>query len=83
MWRWLKAALGRLFARHAFTQLSLQFLSAGRGARRRGLDGLDGPYDLDSRVREPRRRGPTGRTASVAVEEPEEEERLLVFTPHQ
>jgi hypothetical protein len=67
MWRRLKALLIRLFARHSFTQ----------------PDGPYGPYDLDSRVREPRRRGPTGRTASVAVDEPEEEKRLLVFTHHQ
>jgi hypothetical protein len=62
MWRWLKAALGRLFARH---------------------DGPNGPYDLDSRVREPKRRGPTGRTALAAVDEPAEEESLMVFTSHQ
>jgi hypothetical protein len=43
----------------------------------------DGPYDLDSRVREPRRRGPTGRSAWAAVEEPKEEESLVVFTRHR
>jgi hypothetical protein len=82
MWRWLKAGLRRLFARHSFTQLSLQFLSTGTGARRRGFEGPDGPYDLDSRVRERRRRGPTGRTARAAVDEPAEEETLMVFTSH-
>ena len=86
MWRRLKALLIRLFARHSFTQLSLRFPSTARGAPRRRLDGPDGPYgpyDLDSRVREPRRRGPTGRTAAVAVDEPEEGERLVVFTRHR
>jgi hypothetical protein len=82
MWRRLKGLLVRLFARRSLTQLSLQFVST-RGAPRRRFDGPDGPYDLDSRVREPRRRGPTGRTASVAVDEPDEEERLLVFTSHR
>ena len=83
MWGWLRALIVRLFARRSLTQLSLRFVSALRGTRRRGFDGPDGPYDLDSRVREPRRRGPTGRSAWAAVEEPEEDASLQVFTPHR
>ena len=79
MWRRVKELLVRLFAGRSLTRLLLQFVSAMRGARRRGPDGLDGPYDLDSRVREPRRRGPTGRSAWAAVDEPREEETLEVF----
>jgi len=78
MWHRLKVLLLRLFAHCSFTQLSLRFVPAIRGTRLPGSDGPDGPYDLDSRVREPRWRGPTGRTASVAVDEPEEEEMLFV-----
>jgi hypothetical protein len=82
MWRRLKALLVRLFARRSLTQLSLQFVSMMRGVPRRGFDGPDGPYDLNSRVREPTRRGPTGRSGWAAVDEPEEEESLVVFTRH-
>jgi len=83
MWRWLKLSLRRLFARRSLTQLSLQFAAAIRGIPRRGFDGPDGPYDLDSRVREPRQRGPTRGRASAAVDEPEEEKTLLLVTPHR
>ena len=83
MWRRLKALLVRLFTRRSLTRLSLHFVSTMRGIRRRGFDGPDGPYDLDTRVREPRRRGPTGGSAWAAVEEPKEEESLVVFTPHR
>jgi hypothetical protein len=83
MWRRLKALLlDRLFAPRLLTQLSLRFVSVLRGTRRRGFDGPGGPYDLDSRVREPRRRGPTGRGTWATVDEPKEE-RLLVVTPHR
>ena len=83
MWHRLKVPLLRLFAGRSLTQLSLRFVPAMRGTPRRGFDGPDGLYDRDSQVRQPRQRGPTGRTAWAAVDEPEEEERLLVFTSHQ
>jgi len=82
MWRRLQARLLRLVSGRSLTRLSLQFISTMTGVRRRGFDGPDGPYDLDSRVREPRRRGPTGRSALAAVDEPDEEETMVVFTPH-
>jgi hypothetical protein len=72
MWRWLNAITRRIFGRRSsLIQLLLQVPNV-RGALRNGRGGFDpqGPYDPESRVRAPRRHGPAGRSAAVAVAEP-------------
>lgn len=60
-------------------QLSLQ-ASSDTASRNRweGPDPPKGPYDRDTPVRSPRRRGPTGRGASVAVAEPVDDQSLVL-----
>ena len=81
MLHWLRALVDWIFSRRSsFTQLSLQVPDPHGAARsgRRGPNFPHDPRDFDSRVREPLRRGPTGRSGSVALHEPEDEERCVV-----
>src|SRR6266545_1111442 len=83
---WLLAIVDWIFGRHSsLVQLSLQAPNT-YGASRNRWDGPDPPkppYDPDSPVRSPRRYGPTGRSASVAVAEPADDESLMaVGRPH-
>ena len=81
MFHWLTALVDWIFGRQTpFTQLSLRVSDQNGAARRerRGPNFPHDPRDFDSRVREPLRRGPTGRGASVAVHEPEDDERCVV-----
>src|SRR6185503_4876457 len=82
MLRWLKAIVDWIFGRHVWlTQLSLQAPNAsGMSSNRRyGPDPPTRPHDPESPVRVPRRYGPTGRSASVAVAEPADDESLMAI----
>jgi hypothetical protein len=79
---WLKAIVDWIFGRHSsLIQLSLQALNASgmSSNRRSGPDPPTRPYDPESPVRVPRRYGPTGRSASVAVAEPGDDENLMAI----
>jgi len=81
MVRWLKTVVDWLFGRHSsLIQLSLEPPKEhGLARRRRGPDLHTGPYDPDSNVREPRRRGPAGRSASTSVPEPDDADTLMAI----
>jgi hypothetical protein len=82
MLRWLKAIVDWIFGRHvSLTQLSLQAPNASgvSSNRRYGPDPPTRPHDPESPVRVPRRYGPTGRSASVAVAEPAADESLMAI----
>jgi hypothetical protein len=86
MLAWLRFLVDWIFGRtSSLVQLSLQApntYGASRN-RREGPDPPKRPYDPDSPVRSPRWYGPKGRTASVAVAEPMDDERLVVVGgPH-
>ena len=49
------------------------------GKRRHGTDPPTWPFDPESSVRVPRRYGPTGRSASVAVAEPADVDRIMAI----
>jgi hypothetical protein len=77
MLRWLKAVLEWIFGHESsLIQLSLQspeHKGVSRG-RRQGPDSRQGGGDFDSRMREPKWLSPAGRSGSVAVPEPDDEE---------
>jgi hypothetical protein len=82
MLRWLKAIVDWIFDRRSsLTQLSLQAPNAHgvSGNRRYGPDPPTRPYP-ESSVRVPRRYGPTGRSASVAVTEPADDESIMAIS---
>ena len=82
MLHWLKAIAGWILGRRSsLTQLSLQAPNARgvSGNRRHGPDPPTRPHDPESSVRVPRRYGPTGRAASVAVAEPADDERIVAI----
>jgi hypothetical protein len=82
MLRWLKAIANWIFGRRSSPiQLSLQAPNAGgvSSNRRRGPDPPIWPYDPESSVRVPRRYGPAGRGASVAVAEPADDESIMAI----
>lgn len=83
---WLRTIVDWIFGRpSSLVQLSLQAPNTYGASRNRweGPDPPKRPYDPDSPVRSPRRYGPTGRSASVAVAEPVDDESLvLVGGPH-
>ncbi len=82
MLRWLKALVVSLFSRRSsLTLLSLQAPNAGEASRgrRRGPNPPQGPADPDSRVRAPRWHGPRGRSASIAVAEPDDDESVVAI----
>jgi hypothetical protein len=82
MFRWLKAIVDWIVGRRfSLTQLLLQAPDARAVSRSRrdGRDPPTRPYDPESSVRVPRRYGPTGRSASVAVAEPDEDERTIAI----
>lgn len=75
MFRWLWAVVDWMFSRgSSLTQLSLQAPNPDRSSRlvRRRFDSPPDPRDFDSRVRELLGRGPSGRSASAAVPEPDD-----------
>src|SRR5262245_37281975 len=76
LWVLIDWILGR---RSSPIQLSLQAPNTHGASRNRreGPDPPKRPDDPDSPVRAPRRYGPTGRSASVAVAEPEDDESLV------
>ena len=77
---WLRAIVDWIFGRpSSLIQLSLQAPNTYGAPRNRweGPDPPKRPYDRDSPVRSPRRYGPTGRSASVAVAEPVDDESLV------
>src|SRR5262249_22631049 len=83
---WLWVIVGWIFSRRSsFVQLSLQPPNT-YGSSRNGWEGPDPPkrpYDPDSPVRAPRWQGPSGRSASVAVAEPVDDESVVaVAGPH-
>src|SRR5262245_45637425 len=85
MFGWLRAIVDWIFGRSSLVQLSLQPPNTYGASRNRweGPDPPKRPYDPDSPVRSPRRYGPTGRSASVALAEPVDDERLMVVGgPH-
>jgi hypothetical protein len=85
MWRWLKALVDWVFSRRSsLTLLSLQAPNAGEASRggRRRPDPPQGPSDPDSRVRAPRWHGPKGRSASIAVAEPDDDESVVAIGGH-
>src|SRR5262249_53906393 len=86
MFGWLRTIVDWIFGRtSSLVQLSLQAPNTYGTSRNRweGPDPPKRPYDPDSPVRSPRRHGPTGRSASVAVAEPVDDEGLLaVGGPH-
>ena len=81
MWRRLKAVLEWIVGHQAPSiQLSLHspyHEGLSQGWRQRP-DSRPGPGDFESRLKEPKWRGPTGRSGSVAVPEPDDEERFLL-----
>jgi hypothetical protein len=83
---WLRTLVDWIFGRtSSLVQLSLQAPNTYGASRNRweGPDPLKRPFDPDSPVRSPRWHGPTGRSASVAVAEPVDDENLLVVGgPH-
>src|SRR4030095_2996181 len=79
---WLKAIVDWIFGRHSsLIQLSLQALNASgmSSNRRSGPDPPTRPHDPERPMRVPRRDGPTGRSASVAVAEPGDDENLMAI----
>src|SRR5215831_400809 len=77
---WLRVIVDWTFGRlSSLIQLSLQAPNTYGAPRNRweGPDPPKRPYDRDSPVRSPRRYGPTGRSASVAVAEPVDDESLV------
>jgi hypothetical protein len=81
----LKALVDWVFTRRSsLTLLSLQVPDAGEASRggRRRLDPPQGPSDPDSRVRAPRWHGPKGRSASIAVAEPADDESVVAIGGH-
>src|SRR5215475_10765087 len=86
MLAWLRTVVDWIFGRtSSLVQLSLQAPNTHGASRNRweGPDPPRRPYDPDSPVRSPRRYGPTGRSASVAVAEPVDDESLMVVGgPH-
>src|SRR5690242_16225324 len=62
-------------------QLSLRAPGAPRALRKRrpGLDPPRGPHNPYSRVRAPKWHGPTGRSAAVAVDEPDDSEAAVAI----
>src|SRR5262245_34186568 len=81
---WLRAIVDWIFGRpSSLIQLPLQATYGAPRNRWEGPDPPKRPYDPDSPVRSPRRYGPTGRSASVAVAEPVDDESLVaVGGPH-
>ena len=82
MLRWLKALVGWVFSRRSsLTLVSLQAPNAGEASRggRRRLDPPQGPSDPDTRVGAPRLHGPKGRSASIAVAEPDDDESVVAI----
>jgi len=76
MWRWLRAVVD-WFSRPSLIQLSVQPPdTTGASRNRRGPDPPKRPFDPDSRVRTPKGHGPAGRSSSVAVDEPVEDENV-------
>ena len=76
----LRTIVDWIFGRpSSFVQLSLQAPNTYGPSRNRwdGSDPPRRPHDPDSPVRSPRRYGPTGRSASVAVAEPVDDESLM------
>jgi len=74
---WLRTIADWIFGRpSSLVRLSLQAPNTYGTSRNRwqGPDPPKRPYDPDSLVRSPRRFGPTGRSASVAVAEPVDDE---------
>ena len=79
---WLKAIADWILGRRSSPiQFSLQAPNAGgvSSNRRHGTDPPSRPYDPESSVRVPRRYGPTGRVASVAVAEPADDESIMAI----
>jgi hypothetical protein len=82
MLRWPKVIADWLFGRRSsLIQLSLQAPSAPgvSGNRRHGPDPPTWPSDPESSVRVPRRYGPTGRGATVAVAEPADDDSIMAI----
>jgi hypothetical protein len=76
MWRWLQAVVD-WFRRPSLIQLSLQPPdTTGASRNRRGFDPPKRPLDPDSRVRAPKWHGPAGRSSSIAVDEPVDDENV-------
>src|SRR4029450_11502778 len=78
---WLRTIVDWIFGRpSSLVQLSLQAPNTSGASRNRweGPDPPKRPYDPASPARSPRRYGPTGRSASVAVAEPVEDESLVL-----
>ena len=87
MLRWLRAVVDWMFSRgSSLTQLSLQAPNPDRSLRlvRRRFDNPPDPRDFDSRVRELLWRGPSGRSSSAAVSEPDDgRDTVLVAGPRR
>jgi len=65
------------FRRPSLIQLSLQPPdTTGASRNRRGFDPPKRPLDPDSRVRAPKSHGPAGRSSSIAVDEPVDDENV-------
>jgi hypothetical protein len=82
MLRWLKAIADWVLRRHSsLILLSLQAPNAGGVSSNRwhGPDPPTRPCDPESSVRVPRRYGPAGRGASVAVAEPADDESIMAI----
>jgi len=83
---WLRAIVDWIFGRpSSLIQLSFRAPNTYGASRNRweGPDPPKRPHDPDSPVRSPRRYGPTGRSTSVAVAEPVDDESLVaVGGPH-
>jgi hypothetical protein len=80
MLRWLQAVVDWIFSRRSsLIELSLQAPHTNGASRnkRPGPDPPNGPYDRDSGVRVPKWYGPAGRSASVAVLEPVDDESVV------
>jgi hypothetical protein len=80
MLHWLQAVVGWMFSgRSSFVQLSIQAPNTVGASRNRGRgpDPPKSPSDPDSWVRTPKGRAPTGRSSSVAVAEPVDDERVV------
>jgi len=80
MMGWLRTIVDWIFGRTpSLVQLSLQAPNTHGSSRNRwgGPDLPKRPHDPDSPVRSPRRYGPTGRCASVAIAEPVDDESLV------
>jgi len=80
MLRWLQAVVDWIFGRRSsLIELLLQVPHTDGASRnkRSGPDAPRNPYDTDSWVRTPKWYGPTGRSASVAVAEPVDDESVV------